>query len=189
MGLFLLFFSFYRYKTTGCVIFGCIMDASLIMKDHSMLKTLKSYYADSTIAYIQARVADLGSIHAAKAQLGWGDADYRSMVKAACGARSDSSADLNARERARLIRAMKAKGYVESAALSGRSLKIKKNRLKDLGVIHVGKRALGLNDMAYRDLVDKASGGVARSSGLLKAPERALVLGEMKKMGFEFNAR
>jgi phage gp16-like protein len=151
-----------------------------------MLTTLKSHYADSTIAHIQARVADLGAIHAAKAQLKLSEADYQAMVKQASAGRFQSSAALDARSRARLIRMLKEKGYVESSALSERSKKIKANRLRDLGVIHMGKRALGLDEPAYRKLIDKASGGVAKSSGLLGAPQRAKVIEAMRERGFEF---
>lgn len=150
-----------------------------------MLTTLKSHYADSTIAHIQARAADLGTIHAAKSQLGMAEAAYRSMVRAASRSGAQSSADLNARERSRLIRALKAQGYVESAKVSERTKKIKANRLRDLGVIHMGKRALELDEPAYRKLVDKASGGVAKSSGLLGAPERAKVIEALRDRGFE----
>ena len=153
-----------------------------------MLTTLKSHYAASTIAHIKARAADLGKIHEGKSQLGLVEADYRAMVKAACKDRSDSSATLDARERARLIRALKAKGYVESQALSERSKKIKANRLRDLGIIHMGQRELGLDDAAYRKLVDEASGGVSKTSALLGAPARAKVIAEMKVRGFEFDA-
>lgn len=153
-----------------------------------MLKTFKAHYAESTIAHIKARTADLGRIHEAKAQLGLAEADYRALVKAACKDRSDSSADLDARERARLLRAFKARGYVETQALSERSQKIKANRQRDLGLIHLGQRELGLDDAAYRKLVVEASAGKSRSSALLLVDERAKVLGEMKARGFDHEA-
>lgn len=154
-----------------------------------MLTTLKSHYAESTIARIQARVADLGTIHAAKAQLGVSEADYRAMVEAASRKGAQSSGALNARERARLIRVLRAKGYVESVAVSERSRQIKANRTRDLGVIHMGKRALALDEAAYRKLIVKASGGVAKSSGLLGAPGRAKVIRALRERGFEYEPK
>lgn len=151
-----------------------------------MLKTFKAHYAPSTIAHIKARALDLGVIHAAKTQLALSEADYRTMVEAACSGRTDTSADLDARERARLMRAMKAKGYVESSVISERTKKMRDNRLRDLGLIHMGQRGLGLADRDYRDLVQKASAGKSRSAALLLVSERAKVLDEMKSRGFEF---
>ena len=151
-----------------------------------MLTTLKSHYADSTIAHIKARAIDLGKIHEAKSQLNLSDADYRALVKKSCKNRTESSAYLCARERTKLLRDLKSKGYVEKQSLSERSLKIQANRLRDLGIIHMGQRALGIDDASYRKLIHRASGGVSKSSAMLAAPQRAKVIAEMKRRGFVF---
>lgn len=150
-----------------------------------MLKSLKAHYSPVTVERIKARLADLGFIHEGKDQLGLDEATYRAMVSAASGALVTSSADLDARARAKLIKALKAKGYEPSQVLSERSLKIKQNRLRDLGLIHMGQRQLGLDEKTYRDLVQAASSGKSRTCALLAAPERARLIAQMKALGFE----
>lgn len=149
-----------------------------------MLKTIKAHYAPSSIARVKARLADLGLIHAGKEQLGLSDSDYRAMVSAASKGRSESSADLLARERSRLIKALKAKGYVESTEISARAAKAQANRLRQLGLIHMAQRELKLDEKAYRSLVKTASGGKSASCAHLGAEDRLKVLAHMKALGF-----
>lgn len=149
-----------------------------------MLKTLKAHYAPSSIARVKARLVDLGLIHAAKEQLALSDTDYRAMVSSVSKGRSESSGDLLARERDRLIKAFKAKGYVEKTEVSARSTQAKIKRQRQLGLIHMAQRELKLDDQAYRALVKTASGGKSRSCAHLGATDRANVLAAMKAKGF-----
>lgn len=136
-----------------------------------MLKTLKSHYVSSTIGHIVARSRDLGLIHQAKAQLGLSEAAYAAMVSTASRAASESSADLDARERARLLRAMAKLGYVASEP-SEKTLEREHKRKEELAAIHIAKSQIGLADGEYRDMVEQASHGKARTSALLNALER-----------------
>lgn len=159
-------------------------EASLEQPEPLMLKTIKAHYAASSIALVKARVADLGVIHAAKEQLGLTETDYRAMVSAACKGRSESSGDLLSRERSRLIRALKAKGYVEKTEVSARAAQAQANRLRQLGLIHIAQRQLSLDQKAYRALVKTASGGKSASCAHLGAEDRLKVLAKMKALGF-----
>ena len=151
-----------------------------------MIKAIKSTYAQSTIVRVLARASDIGKIHEAKSQLALPEADYRAMVSTASRGATSTSADLDARQRARLLRALRAKGYAEPATPSEATIERRAQRLKDLGAIHMGQRALALDDAAYRSLVESASKGKSRSSAHLNAAERSKVLSAMKAKGFEF---
>jgi hypothetical protein len=140
-------------------------------KELKMLKTLKSHYVSSTIGHIVARTRDLGLIHQAKAQLGLADGAYAAMVSSASRGASESSADLDARERARLLRAMAKLGYAPTEP-SEKTIERSQKRREELAAIHVAKSQIGIADGAYRDLVEKASHGKARTSALLNAHER-----------------
>ena len=51
-----------------------------------------------------------------------------------------------------------------------------------LAAIHVGKKALGLDDETYRDLLERVTG--KRSAGQLDDSGRQAVLSEMRRLGF-----
>lgn len=149
---------------------------------------LKAHFAPRTVSRVKARLAALGAIHAGKAQLKMEDAAYRALVSSASKGASESAADLDFRGRDRLIKAMTALGYKADAPLSARAKELSDRRLADLGHIHMGARALGLDEAAYRDLVEDASGGKTRSSANMNARERSKLLGEMRSQGFELDA-
>ena len=151
---------------------------------------LKAHYAPRTVAIVKTRLADLGSIHAAKTQLNLEEKEYRDMVKLASGGASDSSADLDTRARARLIKALQAKGYKEpdSTKMTPLQLERRAKRLEDLGFIHQGQRALGLSQEKYREMVKVASGGKTKTSADMNAAERSKLLGLMREMGYEPSA-
>lgn len=149
---------------------------------------LKAHFAPRTVSRVKGRLAALGSIHAAKAQLGLDASAYRAMVRSASKEATDTAADLDARGRDRLIKAMKALGYKDDAPLSARAQELRDRRLADLGLIHMGARALALDDAAYRDLVQDASGGKTRTSADMNGRERSKLLGTMREQGFELEA-
>jgi phage gp16-like protein len=152
---------------------------------------LKAHYVPRTVAIVKSRLADLGSIHAAKSQLDLSEEDYRAMVKVASGGASDSSADLDGRQRKRLIKAMEAKGYKEPdpKAMTADQLERRGKRLEDLGFIHQGQRALGLSEEAYRKLVAEASGFKTKTSADMNAAERSKLLAKMRALGHQPQAR
>lgn len=139
-----------------------------------MIKTLKSTYAASTKAHVKARRVDLGLIHEAKAQLSLDDDSYRKMVEAA-GSGKTSSAELDARQRARLLRALSKMGYVSAPKTEARVARDKK-RLEDLANIHMAARAHGVDESDYRKLVVATSSGKSMSSADLNARERAKLI-------------
>lgn len=149
------------------------------------ITTLKAHYAPRTISRVKARLAALGSIHAGKAQLGLEEAAYRAMVSDASKQAATSAADLDFRGRHRMIKALKAKGYKDDAPPSARAQELRKRRLGDLGLIHMGVRALGMEDGQYRELVIAASAGKTRTSADMNARERSKLLAVMRKEGFE----
>lgn len=57
-------------------------------------------------------------------------------------------------------------------------------RNKELAAIHVAKRDLGLDDVAYREVVNRISGGRTDSSGRLTQAERTALLEELRGRGF-----
>ena len=146
---------------------------------------IKATYAQSTIDRIQARLKALGLIHEAKAQLGLSEADYRAMVSAASRGKTSTSAELDSRGRAKLLRAMRAKGYKESSELSEIGQLRRQKRLADLGAIHMGKRDLAMPEADYRALVVASSDGKSRSCAHLNSKERQRVIKAMKAKGFK----
>ena len=134
-----------------------------------MIKTLKATYAESTIARVLERNKQLGLIHAAKASLCLTDEAYQAMVLAASGSASTSSADLNARQRGKMLRALGKLGFVASQTPSPKQADRLAQRAEDLAVIHQAARATNLPEADYRKLVTQASHGKskARFGGLL----------------------
>ncbi|MHB8382722.1 MAG: phage protein GemA/Gp16 family protein [Candidatus Binataceae bacterium] len=55
-----------------------------------------------------------------------------------------------------------------------------------MAAIHTGAKALGLDDMLYRDLLERVTG--ARSAAGLDGEQRRAVLDEMRRLGFEKTA-
>lgn len=136
---------------------------------------LKAHYKPRTVSRIKARQLTLGHIHAAKAQLNLSEATYRNMVSEASKNVSESSADLDHRGRARLLKAMEQKGYVP-AEPSERSIELAKRRHADLGAIHIAAKALALPETAYRKMVKVASEGKTMTSADMNARERARLI-------------
>jgi hypothetical protein len=146
-----------------------------------MLKTLKSRYAVSTIGHILARTRDLGLIHEAKAQLGVSESAYGAMVSSASRGASQSSAELDARQRARLLRAMGKLGY-QAAEPSAKTVEQAARRKEELAAIHIAKSEIGVAESVYRELVVSASSGKTRTSALLNAHERKSLMSAIEEL-------
>jgi hypothetical protein len=56
-----------------------------------------------------------------------------------------------------------------------------------LAAIHVGRKALGLDEETYRDLLERVTG--QRSAGGMNARQHEAVIGEMRRLGFKPEAR
>ena len=57
------------------------------------------------------------------------------------------------------------------------------NRKRQLGRIHAGAKALGLDDATYRALLERVTG--KRSSGDMTSEERNAVIAELVRLGFK----
>lgn len=62
----------------------------------------------------QRRLRDLGTIHMGIRSLGMEDGQYRELVIAASSGKTRTSADMNARERSKLLTAMRKKGFADA---------------------------------------------------------------------------
>lgn len=152
-----------------------------------MLK-LKYNYAVSTVAWIKARLADLGTIHEAKDQLRLDEPDYRAMVAAASKGRFDTAAKLDARSRARLIKAMAARGYKKPAP-SPRFAALEARRAKEMELIgkEREKREVSMED--FRKMAVAASGGKTQTSADLNAYERGKLLRALRALAMKMEPK
>jgi len=148
---------------------------------------IKSTYAPSTIARLQARNEDLGRIHEAKAQLGLTERAYRKAIFTASKETTRTSAELDSRGRQRAIKAFVQLGYAPTESKASVAVDREERRKRELQAIHAGKRGLGLAENLYRDLIECASNGKTRSSADLNARERASVMKSMAGQGFQFD--